>query len=77
MTIDFTLSHGLNKVPGGQVITIYTDKILGITESSTLGVIVLLAGGVSLPVKETKSAILAELKKERENGNTNGDNNGK
>ena len=39
MTIDFTLSLGLNKVAPGTVITIFEDKILGLTESPTMGVI--------------------------------------
>lgn len=62
MTIDFTLSMGLNKVSPGTCITIFKDKILGVTESPNLGVIVLLAGGVSLPVKETKEEILLKMK---------------
>lgn len=72
MTIDLTLSMGLNKVAPGQVITIFQDKVLGITESPNMGVLVLLAGGVSLPVKETKKAIMEMMViKEKINGGNN------
>lgn len=75
MTIDLTLSHGLNKVPGGQLITIFNDKVLGLTESPTMGVIVLLAGGVSLPVRETKQDILAKMAQLKQGENINGTTN--
>jgi len=75
MTIDLTLSHGLNKVPGGQTITIFSDKVLGLTESPTMGVIVLLAGGVSLPVRETKQDILAKMAQLKQGENINGTTN--
>jgi len=72
MTLDFTLSLGLNKVAPGTVITIFEDKVLGLTESPTMGVIVLLAGGVSLPVKETKQAILEKMAANKQGESLNG-----
>jgi len=70
MTIDLTLSLGLNKVAPGTVMTIFEDKVLGITESPTMGVIVLLAGGVSLPVKESKQDIILKIKEMKDVRNT-------
>lgn len=72
MIIDLTLSLGLNKVAPGTKISIIKNNIIGLTESQTMGVIVVCSGGVSLPVKETKLEVLNLLMGTEEMEKVNG-----
>jgi len=64
LTIDVTLSLGLNNLAPGTSLTIFKDKIVALNESPRMGTILICSGGVSLPVKEDKQTILSKMKEE-------------
>lgn len=57
MMIDLTLSIKLSQANAGQVVSIFKEKIVAVTETPNMGTVVICAGGVSLPVKESKAQI--------------------
>lgn len=60
-TIDLTLDIALSKAAKGSQITVFTHKISGVIELPNTGTVVILDGGTTIPVKESKEEILKVL----------------
>lgn len=60
-TITLTLDIALSKAAKGSEITVFTYKISGLIELPHTGTVVILDGGTTIPVKESKEEILKVL----------------
>jgi hypothetical protein len=60
--IELTLAVNLQAAKMGSRISLFLDKIVGIIELPNTGTIVLGAGGVTIPVTESKEQILTSIK---------------
>lgn len=59
--IELTLAINLQAAKAGSKVTLFMDRVVGIIELPQSGTIVLGAGGVTLPVVESKEQILTSI----------------
>lgn len=61
MIIEVTLNVKTQTYGPGTKLDLFTDKILGVSSSQHLGTVLLLVGGTSLLVQETKEQVLKAI----------------
>lgn len=59
--ITLTLNVNLATAKMGTPVDIFTDKILGVASMATTGTVLIMNGGATLPIKETKEQIYAAI----------------
>ena len=59
--IALTLNVDMSVAKRGQILDVYPDKILGIVTTATIGTVIIMPGGTTIPVKESKEEILNKV----------------
>jgi hypothetical protein len=70
MMIDVTLGVNLAGAKAGTQMSLFTSKVQGVAELPMTGTFLLLDGGTTLPVKETKEQILTKIKEAKDAATT-------
>ena len=66
--IALTLNVDLATAKRGAVLDVFPDKILGIVQLPASGTVLIMNGGATLPVRESKTEVLTKIKEFNNNG---------